>query len=78
MRKFTQQVFMKYLLFIIFIQVCIPAGAQEVDTSFHTYLETIPHSPVSFYMIAIPAGSFLMGGWEKKMRRTVIRMRDLL
>ena len=69
MLKFTQQDIMRNFLIIVSFHVCISVSAQQADTSFHTYLQTIPNSPVSFNMVAIPAGSFLMGSKENEKGR---------
>ena len=62
---------MKYLLILCFLQVCVDVNAQKADDPFHNYDQKIPNSQVSFHMVAIPAGSFVMGspGTEKGRRQ---------
>jgi formylglycine-generating enzyme required for sulfatase activity len=71
MLKFTQQVSMKYFLYFLIFQVYMTANAQaqQIDTSFHNYTQVIPNSPVSFKMVAVPSGYFLMGSSEKEKGR---------
>ncbi|MDP4129762.1 MAG: SUMF1/EgtB/PvdO family nonheme iron enzyme [Bacteroidota bacterium] len=47
----------------------LPAKAQNQDTSFATYEQKIPNTTVSFRMVPIPAGSFLMGSPDKETGR---------
>jgi len=50
------------ILFILHIS----ANAQQRNDSFTVYEQKIPNSPVSFKMIPIPAGSFLMGSPDRE------------
>jgi formylglycine-generating enzyme required for sulfatase activity len=50
--------------FLFFMMACLSAGAQQA--SFQPYEQQIPNSKVSFRMIPVPAGSFLMGSPEKE------------
>src|SRR5579871_1320679 len=60
---------MKHISLCLLISLSITVRAQRSDTSFHTYQQTIPNSSVSFKMISIPAGSFLMGSPENEQGR---------
>ncbi|HLK27853.1 MAG TPA: SUMF1/EgtB/PvdO family nonheme iron enzyme [Puia sp.] len=64
-----RQIIMKYSACVLFFHICISVSAQKADTSFHTYEQKIPNSPISFKMIAIPAGSFVMGSNESEKGR---------
>jgi len=44
----------------------IPVNAQQRDDSFTVYEQKIPNSTISFTMVPIPAGSFLMGSPDKE------------
>ncbi|MFI5124023.1 MAG: formylglycine-generating enzyme family protein [Chitinophagales bacterium] len=50
--------------FILYMN--IPANAQQRNDSFTVYEQKIPNSTISFTMVPIPAGSFLMGSPEKE------------
>ncbi|MBS1917498.1 MAG: SUMF1/EgtB/PvdO family nonheme iron enzyme [Bacteroidetes bacterium] len=52
---------MKQFLLLFLVSVSITVSAQQSDTSFHSYQQTVPNSSVSFKMVAVPAGAFLMG-----------------
>ncbi|MBS1934619.1 MAG: SUMF1/EgtB/PvdO family nonheme iron enzyme [Bacteroidetes bacterium] len=52
---------MKQFLLLFLVSVSIAVSAQQSDTSFHSYQQTVPNSSVSFKMVAVPAGAFLMG-----------------
>src|SRR5665213_311249 len=47
----------------------LPAKAQKQDASFTAYEQKIPNTTVSFRMVPIPAGSFLMGSPDKEKGR---------
>ncbi|HEY4154955.1 MAG TPA: SUMF1/EgtB/PvdO family nonheme iron enzyme, partial [Puia sp.] len=46
--------------------LCLPAKSQKKEDSFIPYDQGIPNTSVSFKMIPIPAGSFLMGSPDKE------------
>lgn len=50
-------------LFVAIMHVVVQSNAQE---DFKTYTTTIPNSSISFKMVPIPAGKFLMGSSDKE------------
>ena len=51
----------KFLFAISILAAAANVQAQSADTSFRTYLQAIPSSSFQSKMIAIPAGTFMMG-----------------
>lgn len=47
----------------------LPTKAQKQDASFTAYEQKIPNTTVSFRMVPVPAGSFLMGSPDKEKGR---------
>jgi formylglycine-generating enzyme required for sulfatase activity len=71
--SFSKSMFQpKIACLVIFVTTItgINLFAQQNDSSFRIFEQNIPNSSVSFKMIPIPGGSFLMGSPEKEKRRS--------
>ncbi len=51
----------KIILFVLFESFCFLASAQNATQDFKPYEQPIPGSTLTTKMVAIPAGSFVMG-----------------